>query len=98
MRRNNEKRICDWNFIRTHKMIDIKKKITEQYKIPSNTVDGAFMDICRNFKFCLFNLKNKNIKYFNLRYDNNRRLLLVLRKNYPYSKDIFYKKYTALKE
>ena len=68
MRRNNEKRICDWKFIRTHKMIDVKKKITEQYKIPSNTVDGAFMDICRNFKSCLSNLKNKNIKYFNLRY------------------------------
>ena len=68
MRRNNEKRICDWKFIRTHKMIDVKKKITEQYKIPSNTVDGAFMDICRNFKSCLSNLKNKNIKHFNLRY------------------------------
>ncbi len=26
-------------------MIDIKKKITEQYKIPSNTVDGAFIEI-----------------------------------------------------
>jgi hypothetical protein len=72
MRRNNEKRICDWKFIRTHKMIDVKKKITEQYKIPSNTVDGAFMDICRNFKSCLSNLKNKNIKHFNLRYDNNK--------------------------
>ena len=68
MRRNNEKRICDWKFIRTHKMIDVKKKITERYKIPSNTVDGAFMDICRNFKSCLSNLKNKNIKHFNLRY------------------------------
>jgi hypothetical protein len=78
MRRNNEKRICDWKFIRTRKMIDIKKKITEHYKIPSNTVDGAIMDICRNFKSCLSNLKNKNIKHFNLRYDNNRRLLLII--------------------
>ncbi len=65
MHRNTKKRICDWKFIRTHKMIDIKKKIIEQYKIPSNTVEGAFMDICKNIFY-----KNILIFFFHVEISN----------------------------
>lgn len=68
MIKNKEPKICDWKYIRTYKMLNIKNNIIDQYNIPSNTADGAFMDVCRNLKSCLSNLKNKNIKHFKMRY------------------------------
>jgi putative transposase len=44
------------------------KKLIKKFKIPSHTIDYAIKDVVTAYKSALANYKNKNIKYFYLRY------------------------------
>jgi hypothetical protein len=58
----------DFKKIRTLYLKNIKNTLSNNSDIYSHTLDYAIIDVCKNVKSILSNLKNKNITHFRLSY------------------------------
>jgi len=68
LKKEGDKKYISWQYLRDHKLKEIKQKYVNKYKIYVHTLDNAIHLACSNYKSALTNLKNKNIKYFTIRY------------------------------
>jgi hypothetical protein len=78
LKKENNKKYINWQYIRTHKLKDIKQTYINKSNIHSHTLDKAIKLACSNYKSALTNLKNKNIKHFNIRYIKATKKIKVL--------------------
>ena len=68
LKKEGNKKFINWQYIRTHKMKEIKQKYVNKYKIPVHILDKAIKLVCSNWKSALTNLKNGYIRHFTIRY------------------------------
>lgn len=68
LKKEGDKKYINWQYLRDHKLKEIKQKYVNKYKIYVHTLDNAIHLACSNYKSALTNLKNKNIKHFTIRY------------------------------
>lgn len=78
LKKENNKKYINWQYIRTHKLKDIKQKYINKSNIHSHTLDKSIKLACSNYKSALTNLKNKNIKHFTVRYIKATKKIKVL--------------------
>lgn len=69
IKNNNENKGFSYNWIKIRKIIKNKRdKIAELCTIKVHELDFAIKLACQNYKSCLTNFKNGNIKHFRVRY------------------------------
>lgn len=65
---DKEKTILSFKTLRTQMLKGEKTKLINIYGTPSHILDGAIKLACASYKTALSNLKQNNIKHFNVRY------------------------------
>ena len=65
---NKEKMILSFKTLRTYMLKEEKNKLIALYNTPSHILDGAIKLACASYKSAMSNLKQKNIRHFNVRY------------------------------
>lgn len=68
LKKEGNKKYLNWQYIRTHKLKEIKQKYVNKYKVPVHTLDKAINLVCSNWKSALTNLRNGYTKHFTIRY------------------------------
>lgn len=63
----DDKNKYNFMYIRTSKMKEIKKELSDKTKINSHILDGAIKLACTSYKSAMSNRKNGNIKHFRIR-------------------------------
>jgi len=66
--RKNNNLITDFSIIRTYFIKNELKYLAKKYKTPVHTLAYAVKLACASYKSALTNLRNGNIRYFNVRY------------------------------
>ena len=66
--RNNNNLITNFSIIRTYFIKNELKYLAKKYKTPVHTLSYAVKLACASYKSALTNLRNGNIRYFNVRY------------------------------
>ena len=66
--RKNNNLITDFSIIRTYFIKNELKYLAKKYKTPVHTLSYAVKLACASYKSALTNLRNGNIRYFNVRY------------------------------
>ena len=89
--KNNNDLIIDFDIIRTYFIKDKLKYLSKKYKTPSHSLAYAVKLACTSYKSALTNLKNGNIKYFNIRYlkTNKKSCIMDIEKT-AFSKKSFF--------
>lgn len=70
--------ILDDKKIKTYFLKDDIHKVSKKYKTPVHTLNYAVQLACASYKSCLTNLKNGNIKHFNVRYLKSNKSSLIM--------------------
>ena len=70
--------ILDDKKIKTYFIKDEIHKISKKFKTPVHTLNYAVKLACASYKSCLTNLKNGNIKHFNVRYIKSNKSSLIM--------------------
>lgn len=78
LRYEKNKKYVNWQYIRTNKLMNIKHNYMSKSKIHSHMLDGAIKLACANYKSALSNLRNNNIKHFNIRYIKQTKKIKLL--------------------
>lgn len=75
---NNNDLILDSKILKTYFLKDEIHKVSKKFKTPVHTLNYAVQLACASYKSCLTNLKNGNIKYFNIRYLKKDKQSLIM--------------------
>lgn len=75
---NNNDMILDDKKIKTYFIKDEIHKVSKKFKTPVHTLNYAVKLACASYKSCLTNLKNGNIKHFNIRYIKSNKSSLIM--------------------
>ena len=75
---DNNDMILDDKKIKTYFIKDEIHKISKKFKTPVHTLNYAVKLACASYKSCLTNLKNGNIKHFNIRYIKSNKSSLIM--------------------
>jgi transposase len=75
---NNNDIILDPKIIKTYFLKEEIHRISKKYKTPVHTLNYAVQLACASYKSCLTNLKNGNIKKFNIRYIKKEKDSLIM--------------------
>ena len=75
---NNNDLILDSKILSTYFLKDEIHKVNKKFKTPVHTLNYAVQLACASYKSCLTNLKNGNIKYFNIRYLKKDKQSLIM--------------------
>jgi len=88
--KENNKKMFNFQYIRTHKMKETKKKYMNLTTINSHILDGAIKLACISYKSAITNYKNGNINKFRIRFikQSKKSKILDLEQCY-FSKDGF---------
>lgn len=88
--KENNKKMFNFQYIRTYKMKDIKQKYMNLTNINSHILDGAIKLACISYKSAISNYKRGNIKHFRIRFikQSKKSKILDLEKCY-FSKEGF---------
>jgi len=89
LKKEGNKKYLNWQYLRDHKLKEIKQKYVNKYKIYVHTLDNAIHLACSNYKSALTNLKNKNINHFTIRYikESKPKKIFQLEKKHLLMKD-----------
>ena len=75
---NNNDLILDSKILKTYFLKNEIHKVNKKFKTPIHTLNYAVQLACASYKSCLTNLKNGNIKYFNVRYIKKNKPSLIM--------------------
>ena len=75
---DNNNIILDDKKIKTYFIKDEIHKVSKKFKTPVHSLNYAVKLACSSYKSCLTNLKNGNIKYFNIRYIKSNKSSLIM--------------------
>lgn len=75
---DNNDIILDDKKIKTYFIKDEIHKVSKKFRTPVHTLNYAVKLACSSYKSCLTNLKNGNIKHFNVRYIKSNKPSLIM--------------------
>ena len=75
---DNYETILDNEILKTYFLKDEIHKVSKKFKTPVHTLNYAVELACNSYKSCLTNLKNGNIKKFNIRYIKSTKNSLIM--------------------